>query len=1526
MRHRILTEGCEWILDGKTFKSDEALDFYIKDQINKGVYTLKDGRLYITQSVDLQSRTANIIDDIQKAISGVAELVTPESRENVTRDDNPEEAESYIKIKNSIGVNNFLRSYPTPGGINPYVQPFIKEKWREATFKLLISPKFGKTAEEANKIIKNLEDTWPELTEIGIEVHKVFEQVFNGEMAIKKSNSRLTDTQFHNLVRQVEELKKSILAKYPGAKIYTELGIISKELSQETKEMLARDGFNSINGKIDLLVIDKQGNAHIYDFKVSRKEVGEWTTSPSEKRPKSVWDVGKIKGASYQLAFYAAILKQWGISVRDVNVVPVKLDLNYKDDEFQTGVDSIEDITVVDDQKTQRLPDILSGKFAINTNQAVIQSIKTTGDDIVNVMKIFNGFFPKNTTLQRIEASRANIEHYKDNPKYVVTLKPGDYNYGKAKYKITQWGLPNNPVEWAKDDNDLETKLTAYIEQLSSAKNDFCDEFGKRIQDIMAGNLMVEKIADGVPDHRKAWVITRFRRYFDEGWSLDSNEDMINDGLFIFSLGNKSEVVILEQNPLQTIISLGLGKTLLGKTTDDKYVDKLKILTATNANLALMKAMIYISQHQEYFKSKQISEVSVVNLRMGEEQTQLPSKLISNYNILCDRNRAVGAQKVQADIFFDDLTACVQNAQSRLLAQQIDLFGHINPTECASDTEYLDNLIAALKNKYPELYRSRDKDNIAFDTPVWQAFYYLNEARLALTGNYTSYERDEQNWVNKGFRLNGYNFAAPQFSSSESLRQLGSLLQSYENDVARAIYEEGWEMEQMFEKLYDEDGNGTQVFMEWFERNPDGSLDPRLMLKDPDSPQFQGSETSRKTLAMFLKKVAKLRRPNLTDADIEQMKASREYYEVPLTEAVWSRQVKGNIRELGLIQGTIKTIRDKWRQFATLTENVFAEDEVDAIEYNHEGQQLYNKFELTGRRRLDKIEAHGVPFFETNMEIVFNQVLVAFKRSQIGKDYIPRIQAMRLGLVYAEDHGGVKNEKLQTAFNKMIKSKFYGESIIEDETQQAIYKFLSFLRSIFTTMTLSVNVPSFLRESLQGIYTGLSRSGVQMMPGIDFKTYSAALEYVVQKSYKNFSSVSMLQQMNTIYQIANQSLNQIAKQRRLNWLNIRNWSRDTMFITATAPDFMHRMAILVAKMMSDGCWEAHSLEDGKLVYDFKKDKRFQHFLNDEVTHKDYLKEKSLYEKMVEEFNKSGYTKEDGAPLNAANKDALPRAYTNIEAQGIKNYADLLYGHYDESSKALMNDMLIGSFMLQYKTYLTAKFEQWTMPKGIYNTATLKQQFDTETGEELYQIATEDSDGRIHRDILRKSEVSQEDIDSGRARVYYDYEGIPMEGLFQELTHFGKSIAKMDFKEFKKLWDNPDDRKFFLLGLHDQFLMAMLMFLVTFLFGSNIEDVKNPWDPVEVGRKIREMGPTAQLAFNVLQGSTVDAQFIGLAGGNNGVLPSLAANPPLYTAIQRFSSTNMKMIQGKQSFAYTAAQNIGAIRTFQGTLKQLNAND
>jgi hypothetical protein len=102
--------------------------------------------------------------------------------------------------------------------------------------------------------------------------------VFKGEPCSydSKFNIELTPELFESIKKQATDLKQKLIEKHgKKSKFYTEFGIISKELSQEIKDMIS-PAYDSINGKIDLLVIDDFGKAHIYDFKVSRKDVGAW--------------------------------------------------------------------------------------------------------------------------------------------------------------------------------------------------------------------------------------------------------------------------------------------------------------------------------------------------------------------------------------------------------------------------------------------------------------------------------------------------------------------------------------------------------------------------------------------------------------------------------------------------------------------------------------------------------------------------------------------------------------------------------------------------------------------------------------------------------------------------------------------------------------------------------------------------------------------------------------------------------------------------------------------------------------------------------------------------------------------------------------------------------------------------------------------------------------------------------------------------------------------------------------------------
>ena len=92
-----------------------------------------------------------------------------------------------------------------------------------------------------------------------------------------------------------------------------------------------------------------------------------------------------------------------------------------------------------------------------------------------------------------------------------------------------------------------------------------------------------------------------------------------------------------------------------------------------------------------------------------------------------------------------------------------------------------------------------------------------------------------------------------------------------------------------------------------------------------------------------------------------------------------------------------------------------------------------------------------------------------------------------------------------------------------------------------------------------------------------------------------------------------------------------------MFATSTAADYYNRMAIMLAKMIKDGSYEAHSMKDNVLVYDPKKDKRFEYYLKERDKYKDkdgnftnkkgdskFNEQRSRYLLMVNQMNKVRY--------------------------------------------------------------------------------------------------------------------------------------------------------------------------------------------------------------------------------------------------------------------------------------------------------------
>lgn len=293
------------------FSSDMELDLFLESIKDKYHTIRSDASL----SVDLQRTT---LEKVQKISDKVKSLEIEQHHINEDGD-----VETFFKIPGSIGTTRFPQTFGAPGSSKLLVAPFNAEAYFKKRHDELL--KEGKTEGEIQEYFKELEDLWQMLTDYGTEVHKVF------EMTIHKES--FDNVQFKLLDKYaVEELRNNCLdfmehlKKVHGDCIFlTEIPLISSEINEVYKTSI-----DSINGRADLIAIDKNGIAHIYDFKVSRKTVGTWAETNNRIIADNMWwHSTKKLTAEYQMAFYSSILRQHGIKVGTTNIVPVKLDLNY---------------------------------------------------------------------------------------------------------------------------------------------------------------------------------------------------------------------------------------------------------------------------------------------------------------------------------------------------------------------------------------------------------------------------------------------------------------------------------------------------------------------------------------------------------------------------------------------------------------------------------------------------------------------------------------------------------------------------------------------------------------------------------------------------------------------------------------------------------------------------------------------------------------------------------------------------------------------------------------------------------------------------------------------------------------------------------------------------------------------------------------------------------------------------------------------------------------------------------------------
>ena len=1431
-----------------------------------------------------------------------------------------------------IGTTEFISEFGNPkiGWDSPIVEKFNIEQKREE----LLSDYGSET------IVDNIVESWQIMQEVGDEVHAILQAVFQ-DNSLPTNFLHLTDVQVQEVAADARKLKSELLDKYgAGSRFYSEFDIYTTDIDPDLKALLP-EGKKGISGTIDLLVRAEDGSLHIYDFKTSEKEHGDWTINTS-----TTWHRNKKMAIQNQLAAYNVILEQHGFDNSTTHIVPFKINYDRTDDKKIIGINSWSRLDIIDN-----IPETTGGRTYRNWTIMVPLPFKFDNRLLHDVSEKIQHMIPAGMIMsQKIEKETRDVEHYKGQVVRLSVTDPQAHQNGKHyKYKFYPNELNKPPIYWETDEQ-MQKGIEDFVEELKSVRAKELDSIAINVHKIMSGVESMESLDTLLSNEKQEFLAEQLERYIRGGWRFVRDKDLNAFGIFIFQKDGRTEIVGMTNQHLGTAYKLTKGSSVLGKTRYDRDVNSKYILDATVGNIELMRLMTYVAENQDLFKDNKITQIKVINPWDGSQYVELNSVLRNVYNMLVQDNAATydngTLTPITEDIFYGDVVSLLSIADEILADVQEKSWGlyefdredMISNGKLSYSEDWIRKQINNLKRNHTFLYNT-DKIGKG-DEKIWEAYNYLLKASLAVAGIRTVQEFDTEMYLN-GEAQTGTVINSTGFSPSANIRIFDDIMQEYATEVRVNCEKLGRPLVVALDELYRSKGKNRiiggeyTVFKEWFVTNPDGTINEAFRLKHPEDASL--SKESKKALTIWLDIMAKLRWPNATPEEIAKYKETERYYEVPLTEATFGKQT----RALGILSA----LRNKWDQYSELTKGVFAGDTEQLMKWKNDkarNWRLYNKFDLDERARAAKIrERGGVGFFETDLEIVMNQALEAYMKSNVSPKYITRLNALSISLQLAESHGGQSQEETRRVLDMLIKSKFYGESIIPGKHLQAFARWLNVVKKGLSYMSLGFNMRSFLREFLQGTWMGISRAGLDNMPGITKETYMKAYEYVLMHAHENFSSVSLLQQMDAHYGVANYSLGNISRKRRLDWTGIRNWNTDTAFWGSTSPDFQHRMTLIVAKMMGDGVFDpnmdisAYYLNKaGDLVYDWRRDKRFSIYAQGmklaegkseeerariirefAASHSEFANQRSLYMEHIAELNRIGKKyKDHGIERAYMEGDDLPEAYLPTEIQAMKNYADLLYGHYDDESRSLIHDMFLGSFFMQYKTFITSRIEQWTLSPGTYNTELLQWETDPVTGEHLYRIHNDlDADGRPNIEIKRESQIQNLDelIRQNKAEKLYVWKGIPMEGIARSYVNFFKRFKGLNWDNIKDVKNNPIERDNLLLGLHDTLFASFMLMLITALAGLII-DGELTTDHKKIAREVRKLGWGPSFAYNVAYGSWTD-----FAVWNNAWSIMGDWNPPALTAGKRVVQNAGAVILGNKTIFQAVTNTVGAAADLKG---------
>lgn len=593
-------------------------------------------------------------------------------------------------------------------------------------------------------------------------------------------------------------------------------------------------------------------------------------------------------------------------------------------------------------------------------------------------------------------------------------------------------------------------------------------------------------------------------------------------------------------------------------------------------------------------------------------------------------------------------------------------------------------------------------------------------------------------------------FARPQNISNSQVRIISKLLQDAIHSISNKLEPQVSDFNLACLEYYEAKGyskarnaiigDQSRVFKHLYQQ-----IDDELFFKNPYDPASDLDADDRKFLKKALFEINKIRFkdnnfPYKSENDPALrsfIKSTPGYLWVPLEKASsstrWSNPGKYFDDFKRRVQGYCK---NPTLFFKEMYEDILSEEDEEKINSDIENMQAYNRFRIAeptlsgqprkGRQRL--FEMYGKDYFETNLQ----NLVIDYSYKNLQEEEMNRMLTRAKGILLQLKLTGVRENdpdkfaKTIKHIDDYLKTAVFNRSIMEESSKRIIARLQPWRKAV-STAYIAASPIAAIRDTFGGFLSNVVRSMTKYRTDIDAKDVMWAYQFVLRQGVHSAMTIDLLDKLNSKYLISNINIEQQQegyKTNRGGITNAGNWA----YATLRKPDFLNRMVLFMGKLKHDNSHRAYSIVDGKLVYNWRMDGRFDLLAsNDKSNMEAYNKQKALYLSQIMKFNEEN----PGANLPVSLDTNLPDGYTQSQIDEIKNLGDTIYGSYNRSTKAMYENLALGSQFGVFSTWMNGIYDVYLGKRRESSYETQQVQKEDENGNKLWiddngNITTEDT--------------------------------------------------------------------------------------------------------------------------------------------------------------------------------------------------------